>query len=73
MRSRVGKSRSAAVKAVRDHLPIVLALAIGIITFGAPQAAHAQTAPAAPVRESIDANGVDLFNGNVPRTTYCAM
>lgn len=40
------------------------ALAIGLIA-GAPQIVQAQIVPSPPVRENIDANGVDLFTGKL--------
>jgi len=42
-------------------------LAIGMLV-SSPQAALAQIAPAAPVRENIDANGIDLFTGKLKLT-----
>jgi YD repeat-containing protein len=62
------KLSSSASMVVRRYFSVVLAFAIGIIALVAPDAAHAQTAPAAPVRENLDANGVDLFTGTLTVT-----
>lgn len=61
------KSWLAAVRPFTDRLPISLALAI-VIVAGAPGVARAQMVPSAPVRESVDANGVDLFTGKLTVT-----
>ena len=54
-----------ASRAVRNFLNGVLALTTVLTLFAAPQVADAQTAPAGPVRENVDANGVDLFTGKL--------
>src|SRR5262252_28207 len=58
----------AAVRPLSDRLPVILGLVIAVMAVGDPKAAYAQTAPAAPVRENIDANGVDLFAGKLTLT-----
>jgi hypothetical protein len=62
------KSCFAANRPSSNPLSASFALVIGIIAFTAPKSADAQTAPAAPVRETVDANGVDLFQGNLSLT-----
>src|SRR5262245_16622716 len=59
------KWRSATAAGVRSHLSAVFALAISIIAVSVPEPVQAQTAPAAPVRKNVDANGVDLFTGKL--------
>ncbi len=54
----------ATVRPIRARGLSSLALAIGLVA-GAPEVAHAQIVPAAPVRENIDAYGVDLFTGGL--------
>ena len=57
-----------ASRAVRNFLNGILALTTVIALFAAPQMAEAQTAPAGPVRQTVDANGVDLFLGTLSLT-----
>ncbi len=49
----------------RVSAALALLIAFGIAM---PEGAHAQIVPAAPVRESIDENGVDLFSGTLTLT-----
>src|SRR5262245_13527076 len=64
----MSKSWIAAARPFKIRLPVILALAMCILAFGASEAVHAQTAPGAPVREGIDPNGVDLFSGKLTMT-----
>src|SRR3954465_1203338 len=56
------------MKLSRSPSSVCLALAIGVIALGASHTAGAQIVPAAPVRQNLDANGVDLFTGQVAFT-----
>ena len=58
------QSWRAVVKPFKNRLPSVLVLVIGLFVV-APEMAHAQFAGVAPVRVSVDANGVDLFAGSL--------
>ncbi|MEO8062401.1 MAG: RHS repeat-associated core domain-containing protein [Pseudomonadota bacterium] len=58
------KSWLAVVRPLSDLRLMFFALAICIVAV-APKVAHAQIVPAAPVRTSVDANGIDLFTGKV--------
>lgn len=51
----------------KDFFPVALALLVWFV-FGAPEVVYAQMVQPAPVRESIDANGVDLFTGKLTVT-----
>src|SRR5689334_12673417 len=51
----------------KNRLRMGLSILAGIVA-GLPQAVHSQIVPAAPVRESIDANGVDLLTGKLTVT-----
>jgi RHS repeat-associated protein len=57
-----------AFSSAQRFLKGILALSIAVAASVAPQFAHAQTAPAGPVRENVDANGVDLFLGTLSLT-----
>ncbi len=60
----MNKTWRTVVKPSKNRLPIVLVLVIGLFAV-APEMAHAQFAGVAPVRVSVDANGVDLFTGSL--------
>jgi hypothetical protein len=57
-----------ASSAVQKFLKGILALLTAVAVSAAPQMVQAQTAPAGPVRQNVDANGVDLFLGNLSLT-----
>jgi RHS repeat-associated protein len=58
------KSWRAVVDLFKKRFPSVLVLMIGLFVV-VPEMAHAQFAGTAPVRVSVDANGVDLFSGSL--------
>ena len=57
----MNKSLRAVVKPFKNRWPSVLVLVIGLFVVS-PHMAHAQYAGTAPVRVSVDENGVDLFS-----------
>jgi RHS repeat-associated protein len=57
----------AAVGPRKKCFPIAFALIVGFV-FGSSEVVYAQIAQPAPVRESIDANGVDLVTGKLTVT-----
>ncbi len=61
------KNWLAVVRPLSDRRWVFLALAMCIVA-AAPIVVHAQIVPAAPVRENVDANGVELFSGKLTLT-----
>src|SRR5688572_2496020 len=57
----------AAARPLSNRWSVFLSLAICVVA-GAPKVAFAQVVPAAPVRQTVDANGVDLFTGKLTLT-----
>ena len=60
-----GRSLAHRSRSYAGALACALLCTTALATAALPNVAAAQTAQAAPVRQSIDGNGVDLFRGTV--------